>query len=44
MIREVNGQFQLVSKKTGKVLGTHPTMARALAQEAAINASKKRKK
>jgi len=44
MIREKNGKFQLVSKKTGKVLGTHETRAGALGQERAIKASQKRRK
>ena len=35
-------KWVLLSKKTGRVLGTHPTKASAERQEAAINISKAR--
>lgn len=35
-------KWVLVSKKTGRVLGTHPSRAKAERQEAAINISKAR--
>jgi len=35
--------YALLSKKTGKVLGKHPTRANALKQEKAIQISKARK-
>ena len=38
-IRKKGKQFQLISS-TGKVLGTHPSRAKAQAQESAINISK----
>lgn len=39
-IVERNGKWLLLSKKTGKVLGTHPTKEEAEAQERAVQASK----
>jgi hypothetical protein len=35
-------RYALVSKKTGRVLGTHKTLAEAKAQEHAVNMSKAR--
>jgi len=35
-------KWLLLSKKTGKVLGTHPSRAAALKQETAINIAKAR--
>ena len=35
-------KFQLLSRKTGRVLGTHPSYAAALRQERAIKASQAR--
>jgi len=40
-VRAKGGKFELISK-TGKVLGAHPTRAKAQAQESAINISKAR--
>lgn len=40
MIRKRGGEFALLSKKTGKTLGTHATRAGAEKQERAIQASK----
>jgi hypothetical protein len=40
--RNKKRRYVLVSKKTGRVLGTHKTMAEAKAQEHAISMSKAR--
>ena len=42
MIKKRGKKWVLVSKKSGKVLGTHPTKTAAEKQEAAINISKAR--
>jgi hypothetical protein len=43
MIRKTSaGKFKLVSKSTGKVLGTHPSREAAMRQERAIKASQAR--
>lgn len=42
MIKKRGKKWVLVSKKTGRVLGTHPTKAGAERQEAAVNISKAR--
>ena len=42
MIKKQKSKWVLKSKKTGKVLGTHPTKKAAKSQEAAINISKAR--
>lgn len=39
-IRKKGSKYQLVSKSTHKVLGTHPTKAAAQRQERAIQAAK----
>ena len=44
MIRKRGNKFVLVSKTTGRTLGTHATRAKAEAQERAIQANKKRKR
>lgn len=43
MVRKHKGKYQLISRK-GKVLGTHPSRKKALAQEQAIEISKHKKK
>ncbi len=43
-IRKSGKGFKLVSKKTGKTLGTHTTRAGAARQERAIQANKRKKK
>jgi len=43
MLKKCGNKWCLYSKSTGKLLGTHPTRANAMAQEAAINISKARK-
>jgi len=40
MIRKRGNKWVLVSKSTGKTLGTHPSRDAALAQERAIQISK----
>jgi hypothetical protein len=40
-VKQAGGKFKLISR-TGKTLGTHPTMAKAEAQEKAIQISKAR--
>jgi hypothetical protein len=40
MIEKKGSKYVLRSKKTGKVLGTHPTKEKALAQERAIQVAK----
>ncbi|MGA2666830.1 MAG: hypothetical protein ABSE91_01910 [Patescibacteria group bacterium] len=42
MIQKRGKKWVLLSKKTGRVLGTHPTKAGAERQEAAVNISKAR--
>lgn len=42
MIGERGRKWVLRSKKTGRILGTHPTKTGAKKQEAAINISKAR--
>jgi hypothetical protein len=42
-IKPKGTQFQLVLKRTGKVLGTHATKAEAQSQIGAIEASKARR-
>lgn len=44
MIRKVGKKYKLVSKKTGRTLGTHSTRSAAMRQERAVQASKRRKK
>ncbi len=43
MIKKRGDKYVLVSKKTGKVLGTHPTREAAVKQEQAIEISKHKK-
>lgn len=43
MIKKRGRKWVLVSKKTGRVLGTHKTKAETVSQEAAINISKARR-
>jgi len=43
-IRKVGKKFVLISRKTGRRLGTHTSRAKALRQERAIQASKRRRK
>ncbi len=40
MISKKDGRYVLRSRKTGKVLGTHPSKKKAMAQERAIQAAK----
>ena len=40
MIRKRGSKYVLISKSTGKVLGTHPSKGAAARQERAIQASK----
>lgn len=42
MITKEGNQYVLRSKKTGRVLGKHPTRAAAMKQETAINISKEK--
>lgn len=42
MIKKRGKKWVLKSKKTGRILGTHPSKAKAESQEAAINISKAR--
>lgn len=42
MIRHIKGKWKLYSKDGSKLLGTHPTKEKAVAQEQAIEASKAR--
>jgi hypothetical protein len=42
MIKKSGKKWKLVSKKTGRTLGTHTTKKAAASQEAAINISKAR--
>ena len=42
MIKKRGKKWVLLSKESGRVLGTHPTKAGAEKQEAAINISKAR--
>ena len=42
MIKKRGKKWVLLSKKSGRVLGTHPTKAGADRQEAAVNISKAR--
>lgn len=42
MIRKRGKKWVLVSKTSGRVLGTHPSKAAAERQEAAVNISKAR--
>lgn len=42
-VRKRGNKWVLISKPTGRVLGTHPTRAEALAQERAIQARKRGK-
>ena len=44
MIRKRGGKWVLLSKDSGKVLGTHSSKEKAQAQEAAINIAKHIKK
>ena len=43
-IRKRGKKFVLLSKGSGRVLGTHPSKKAAAAQEAAININKARRK
>jgi hypothetical protein len=43
VIEKVGNKHVLRSKKTGKVLGTHSSYKKALAQERAIQVAKKKK-
>jgi len=43
MIIKSGNKYLLISKTTGKTLGTHKTKASAQAQEVAIRANKKRR-
>ena len=42
MITKEHGMYVLRARETGRVLGRHPSRARALRQERAINLSKAR--
>jgi len=42
MIEKRGKKWVLLSRKTGRVMGTHPTKAGAERQEAAVNISKAR--
>jgi hypothetical protein len=42
-IKKSGGKYKLVSKKTGKVLGTHSSKEKAKRQERAVQASKHRR-
>lgn len=42
MIEKRGKKWVLLSRKTGRVMGTHPTKAGAERQEAAVNLSKAR--
>ena len=42
MIKKSGKKWKLVSKKSGRTLGTHSTKTEAKSQEAAINISKAR--
>jgi len=42
MIKKRGKKWILLSRKTGRVMGTHPTKAGAESQEAAVNISKAR--
>ncbi len=43
MIKKRGSKFVLISKTTGRVLGTHTTRLKALQQEKAIQANKRKK-